>query len=125
MPADFIGHLLREPAWLQMWVAWMVILNSASIVFLRRREARWVLSAWIANMIFMSILFAVNGFNRLLGLSHVLWWTPLVIYLWRRLPALERSGAFAAWLRILLVTDTLSLVVDFSDVIRYLLGDRS
>jgi hypothetical protein len=118
-------HMLQYPLWLQAWIGWMLIVNSASILFLRHTEARWVLGAWIGSFVFMSALFELNGFNRLLGLSHVLWWTPLLIYLMRRLPGLDGSAAFARWLRTLMVTNALSLVVDYTDVVRYLLGERT
>lgn len=70
-------------------------------------------------------LFELNGFNRLLGLSHVIWWTPLVLYLLRRLSGTEFSSPFGRWVRVLIATNGLSLVVDYIDVMRYILGDRS
>jgi hypothetical protein len=87
MPTDFTHHLLQQPVWVQVWVAWMGLVNMASLVFLRRPEARVILGAFAGNFIFMNPLFTMNGFNRLLGLSHVVFWTPLVIYLARRFVA--------------------------------------
>lgn len=34
-------HILRSPLWLQAWVAWMGLVNSAAVVFLRHVQARW------------------------------------------------------------------------------------
>lgn len=126
MPTDFVQHLMQQPVWVQVWVAWMGLVNFASVAFLKgTKEARIVLGVFLANMVSMNALFALNGFNRLLGLSHVIWWTPLVIYLTRRLPCIDRATRFGLWLRAVLATDAASLVIDYSDVVRYLLGDRS
>lgn len=124
MPMDFVAHLLGQPLWVQLWVAWMGIINMAAIAFWPRREALTVLIVFAANVAFMNLLFAIGGFNRLLGLSHVLWWTPLVVYLVRRLPAISASTGFGRWVRVLIATNALSLVIDYTDVVRYLLGDR-
>jgi len=70
-------------------------------------------------------LFLDSAQDRLLGLSHVIFWTPLVVYLLGRLRDLEPHGWFALWVRALLVTNALSLVIDYVDVVRYVVGDRS
>jgi hypothetical protein len=104
----------------------MVVVNSASLLFaLRYRTARFVLAAWIGNAITMGQLFEWNGYNRLLGLSHVLWWTPLLWLLWRTRSDWPKAGPARAWLLALFATNATSLVIDYVDVVRYLLGDRA
>lgn len=120
-----IEYILGYPLWLQVWIAWMGLVNFGAIVFLRRVQARWALAAFASAALFMEVLFRVNGFNRLLGLAHVVFWTPLVVYLLRERPRLEPGSAFTRWVTILLATNALSLVVDYCDVVRYLMGDRS
>lgn len=120
-----ISHILQEPAWLQAWIAWMVLVNSASAAFLRQTEARWVLAAWLGNLVTMSALYELNGYNRLLGLSHVLWWTPLLVYLFGLRGTLPRGTPFGVWVALLFLTNATSLVIDYVDVVRYLLGERS
>jgi hypothetical protein len=128
-PTTLMGHILNQGLLLVAWVLWLVVVNSASIVFVRaHREARWVLAAWLVNFAVMSLLFERFGFVRLLGLAHVLVWTPLLVYLWRRLPDVRRNrggGAFRAWLGALMVSNAISLVIDYVDVVRYLAGDGS
>jgi hypothetical protein len=119
------SHLLAEPLWLQAWVAWMILINTLSLAFLRRIEARWVLAAWLCNLVSMSVLYEMNGYNRLLGLSHVIWWTPLLVYLFRRRPNLSEDQPFRTWIVVLFLTNAVSLLIDYTDVIRYLLGDRT
>lgn len=119
-----MDHILGYPLWLQAWIAWMGLVNLTAIVFLRHVQARWALAAFGSAAIFMEILFRLNGFNRLLGLAHVVFWTPLVVYLVRERPRLEWGSAFSKWVTVLLATNLLSLVIDYSDVIRYVVGDR-
>ena len=118
-------YILLEPTWLLVWVFWMGTINSLALVFLKHRPARWVLAAFLGNLVFMTVLFEMNGYNRLLGLSHVIFWTPLLVYLFRIRNNLPQVGVFVAWVKLLFLTNVISLLVDYSDVVRYLLGERS
>ncbi|MES1945316.1 hypothetical protein PC39_14412 [Salinisphaera sp. PC39] len=120
---SLMARLMAAPWWLQAWVGWMMVANTASVVFLRHREARWVLTVWIGNVITMMALYEAVGYVRLLGLSHVLWWTPLLAYLFAVRGRFAQAGAFGAWARALTVTIAVSLVIDYIDVIRYFMGD--
>ena len=114
--------IMAEPLWLQAWVYWMMIINTAAFFFLKTTEGKAVVIAWVGNVITMSILYEMVGYVRLLGLSHVIWWTPLVIFLFMRRDRFPQ-GAVATWLWILLLTNSASLVIDYIDVARYFMGD--
>ena len=116
-------HIAREPLWLQAWICWMVLMNTASILFVRRAEGRWVLLAWVLSVLTMNRLFGAFGYTRILGLAHVIWWTPLVLYLFRRRAGFG-EGAFGGWARWLVITNAISLAIDYVDVARWALGDR-
>ena len=123
---DLMNFILAEPLPLRAWVFILMIMNTLSILFLKRVEARWVLAAWIPNGIFMSFLLTQFGYTRMLGLSHVVFWTPLLIYLWVRRDQWDVSGSLAGkWLVGLFTVNLISLVVDYIDVIRYLMGDQA
>lgn len=123
---DLMDFIMAEPLPLKAWVFVLMIMNTLSIVFLKRVEARWVLAAWILNMVFMSFLFTLYGYTRMLGLSHIVYWTPLLIYLWRRRGAWNVSGSLTGkWIAGLFTVNLISLLVDYVDVIRYLLGDHA
>ncbi len=121
---SFAAHLLAQPLWVVVWVSWLGTMNAASIFFLRHREARWVLAAFASAAIFVHVLFAVNGFNRLLGLAHLVFWTPLLVYLWNALGRIAATSGYGVWLRLLFASNAISLLFDFTDVVRYLLGER-
>ncbi len=119
-----MADIMTEPLWLQAWVGWMMLINTASIFFLSYREPRVVLGIWIGNIITMTAMYEYFGYTRILGLSHVIWWTPLVIFLVLRLPQIERGKRVRTWILVLIATNVVSLVVDYIDVARYLLGER-
>jgi hypothetical protein len=119
-----ISEILGEPWWLLAWIAWLGLVNLAGVLFLSEVEARWTLAAFFASAVAMSMLYELTGYNRLLGLAHVLFWTPLVIYLYARLRNLVGPPLFEGWVRLLLASLGVSLVIDYVDVLRYLLGDR-
>lgn len=114
--------IMAEPAWLQIWVYWMMLINTAAFLFLGTREGKAVAIAWVGNIITMSLLYEMVGYVRLLGLSHVLWWTPLVLWLFLRRSQFP-AGRVSTWLWILLLTNSASLVIDYIDVARYYMGD--
>ena len=118
-----LEHILAEPFGLKAWIFWMAFMNSASLCFVRRAEGRFVLLAWVANLVTMNQLFEAYGYTRILGLSHVLWWSPLVVYLFRKRSGFG-EGAFGGWARWLLITNAVSLAIDYVDVARWALGDR-
>ena len=120
-----ITAILSEPWWLIAWAGWMAVINMTSLFFLRETEARWVLVAFLGSFVMMSVLFYVNGYNRFLGLAHIVFWTPLLFFLYRRLSRIVGPRLYENWIRILLATNGISLVVDYVDVLRYLLGDRT
>jgi hypothetical protein len=119
-----ISEILGEPWWLLAWIAWLGLVNLAGVLFLSEVEARWTLAAFFASAVAMSMLYELTGYNRLLGLAHVLFWTPLVIYLYARLRNLVGPPLFEGCVRLLLASLGVSLVIDYVDVLRYLLGDR-
>ncbi len=114
--------ILAEPGYQLIWVFWMMVVNSAAVFFLQRVEAKVILGVWLVNAVLMTVLAELNGYNRLLGLSHVVTWTPLLIYLWGRRGQIAGSSLVERWIRVLFVTNLVSLVIDYVDVGRYLLG---
>ena len=115
---------------LRIWVAWMGVAMVATPVILlaykdSRRDGIVAAGALVANLMFMQWLYGQVGYVRLLGLPHVMIWTPLAAYLWLRLrqgdlPRLPRIAA-----TVFLITMLISLVFDYVDVARWLLGDRA
>jgi len=109
------------------WPAWMMLLVSVNLVapffFLGSPEAMVVLVGIAASMALMLTLFARLGYVRLLGLGHAPWLFT-VPWLWSRLGEAATSGPFYYWLLAVIVLDSISLVIDAVDVVRYVRGER-
>jgi hypothetical protein len=110
------------------WQVWLGVLVSANMVvpffFIHTLEAQVVLAAAIVGMVIMSIIFHVKGFVRLLGIGHI-GWLPLVFWLWTRLGHAPADSIFGYWLVAVIVLNSLSLIIDTVDVLRYVKGERA
>lgn len=120
-------HIANEPIWLRAWVLWMVVVNLGIGIFIpfkwNRKEA-WVIGGvMIANMAFMNFLYMEMGYTRLLGLSHVIFWTPMLVWLAPRLKRYGTGNAYGLALHTVFITDAISLLIDYVDVIRWIVGD--
>lgn len=114
------AELSAQPAPLSYWLNWMGFVN----LFLPLLfawwywEARVVIGAFLLNVVFMTLLYEQMGYGKHLGLAHVVFWTPLVLWLVLRFDTIRaRSTAFAAYVLVLIATNTLSLGLDYADVI--------
>lgn len=116
--------VMRMPVQWQLWQMLLVVANLiVPILFLDRLESQMVLAAIVVAAGLMTLLTALTGFTRLLGLGHIPW-VPLVYFLWTRLDQIPADDLFGLWLRILMVLNCLSLAIDTVDTIRYVAGER-
>ena len=120
---NFQTDLGTQPVWVQIWVTWLALINSASVIFVfTRPETRWTLIAWIVAFCSVFGLYAIFGFERILGLGHIIAWTPLLWYLWRRRGDNFLTHWSGIYLHLLFLTNLISLVFDYVDLVRYFLG---
>ncbi len=120
----FNKGLLKMPVLWQIWLAVLVATNLVvPMFFLQRWEARVVLGTILASLALMTFLTGRYGFTRILGLGHILW-VPMLAFLVARLGDIPDNDAFGIWIRAVIVLNSLSLVIDAFDVIRYIAGDR-
>ena len=123
---DFYRGILKMPIHWQLWMALLVAGNMVvPLFFLERLESLVVLAALVGSFLLMVVLTGFAGFTRLLGLGHIVFWVPLVVYIFTRFSDVPPDDFFGIWLRVLLAINLLSLVIDAADVIRYVAGDRS
>ena len=119
------SQIMDQPPAIVYWVFWLMAINTASILFIIHRvEARWTLAAWLLNgMLIMPYLYDQFGFVRLLGLAHIVVWTPLLLYLYRRRETFKLPSLTGIYFWLLIVTNAVSLGFDYVDLARYFLGD--
>ncbi len=121
--------IAQQPQWVQIWLNILPLgafVLPAVLLIWRQTRVAGIVSLVVSATAAYGVVWLYDrmGYVKLLGLPHLFLWTPLVIYLigqFRRddLPQIPRVllGAVIATLLI-------SLAFDFSDVIRYILGER-
>jgi len=119
-----------QPAWVGLWLNWLffgAFILPLSLLIWRQSRLAGVATVAVsligAGGVFW--LFGQLGYVKLLGLPHILVWTPLAVWLWHQM---RRSG-MPVWPRriilVILATIVISLVFDYADLVRYLLGERA
>jgi len=122
---DFSRCILRFPA---PWLVWVALLMTANMVgslfYIVTPEAQFTLGAMMLGAMIQMTMYGRLGFVRLLGVGHAPW-LLLVPWLWLRLDAAPADGMFRNWILAVMVLNSLSLLIDITDVVRYLKGDRA
>ncbi len=127
---SFEEAIATQPVWVQMWLNWMGLVIVGTFIGLlfskgTRRDAAVIFVTTILVYFAMTWLYRQVGFVRLLGIIHVIVWTPLVYYLWKRLESPLITKPFRGLIWVFLATITVSLIIDYIDVARYILGEKA
>lgn len=127
---SFEEAVAQQPQWVQIWVNVIGFVLIGSFVVLlfskaTRRDALILLAVNVVVVGFVMWQYSLMGYTRLLGLGHILFWTPLVWYFWRRLKNPEIGTPFRQVIWLLIATLVVSLAFDYADAVRYLLGERA
>jgi hypothetical protein len=115
-PFQFFLELLRQPAWIPLWVFFLMLVNMASVAFWSERLAKAIFITFLVSAALMMGMYARFGFSKILGMGHVLW-IPLLIYVAFQIPRAE-SG-FKTYLVVFSVSIAVSLTFDIIDVWQY------
>ncbi len=109
------------------WKPWLGSLFVANMViplfFMQRLEARVVFLVALIHGAMFVCLTAASGFSRLLGLAHILWF-PMIAFLFFRLDLWPPDAFYGLWIRAVIVLDAGSLILDATNVVRYIAGER-
>ncbi|MGB3147674.1 MAG: hypothetical protein WBA91_07950 [Paracoccaceae bacterium] len=122
--------IAQQPAWISYWLNWLLIgafILPLTLFIWRptRIAAAATIAAGVAGGIGTGWLYDNMGYVKLLGLPHIIVWTPLVIYLIALLRRADLPKP-ARWVLLVVVASILgSLAFDYTDVIRYALGERT
>ena len=105
-------------------MAGLPLMNLFSIFFLPRTEAWVVLGTGLLAATIMTALHAKLGYVRIVGIGHFVW-IPMLVWLAFRLETIREDTLFRGWILSVMAMDTVSLLLDIMDLIRYLRGDRA
>jgi hypothetical protein len=117
----------NSPTWVLAWVNAMVAILALAIPFsFGYREARWILLGVVLGMIGTIVAYALFGYTRLMGLGHILFWGPTLIYIvtvrgWKT----YHKTLFSRWLILAAIILGTSLAFDVVDLLRWVLGERA
>lgn len=122
----FNSELGNLPVWVQIWLKILVGVLALSVPFaFVRREAVWTVLALIGGVAAVMFLYSQFGMQRILGLGHILFWTPLIVYLLKRRAHWRVAGTWAGkWIVAAVIVLAISLAFDFVDVGRWLMGNK-
>lgn len=121
-----------QPTWLLTYLYILVAANLGAIFFVVQRtpngyrpryEAIAIVVAFLLAGEFMEYLYSQYGYVRLLGLAHLVFWTPVYIWVFKRRKQFASSPIFSKFVLFYLVMAGISLTIDTIDVARYLLGE--
>lgn len=115
-PLRFFVDLLRQPAWIPAWVCWLAAINLLSLRYWEEPLARVILVTFLLSATLMMALYARFGFEKILGLGHVLW-LLLLPYLLASIPG--AGDGFQVYLAALSASIAISLAFDIVDVWKY------
>jgi len=116
------------PSWLRVWLPLLLLGGViAPLVLLVWSKSRLIgaisFAVGIIAMIATNYMYTQMGYVKLLGLPHIIMWTPLVIYLILQ----NRKDDMPVWpqriITFMIVILGISLVFDYVDVLRYFLGN--
>ena len=121
-PFGFFNELIEQPIWIPIWVSILMIVNIASVGFWDEPLAKVIFVTFILSAILMMGLYSRYGFEKILGMGHILW-LPLFVYVLMRIPA--ESDTFKEYLIIWSILTVISLVFDVIDVWKYFASQKS
>ena len=116
-PFRLFRDLMRQPLWIPLWVAFLMLINIASVAFWGDPLAKVIFITFMVSAALMMGLYARIGFSKLLGLGHILW-VPLLVYVVFQIP--RADAGFKTYLVALSVALAVSLAFDITDVWQYL-----
>ena len=114
--------------WIFLGVA--VILMFSSLAFWKERIARWVFYSFnLAAVVMTNMAFAIVGPGepiifekmRILGMAHLICWTPITVLLIINLSKYGYKTNFGKWAHATAFISMIVLIIDVADVSRYFL----
>ncbi len=121
-PFRFFVELMQQPVWIPIWLFFLMIINVASLGFWHEPLAKIIFITFMISAMLMMGLYSQFGFEKILGLGHILW-VPLLVYVLIQFPTVETF--FKIYLIVLSISIAISLLFDITDVWKYFTNRKS
>lgn len=124
--------MATQPGWLITYLYVLVAANLGAVFFVAKRtdkgwrpryEAIAIVAAFILAGQFMEYLYVEYGYVQLLGLAHIVFWTPVYVWIFTHRKDYDATPYFAKFVLFYLIMAGISLTIDFIDVARFVLGE--
>lgn len=115
-PVGFVYELFQQPLWVVVWVSALAAINLLSILFLEYALAKTILITFVFQFFVMMAMYMYFGFEKILGLAHILWFPLLGVIIF----SISNSAEFFSYyLTVLAFFLLVSLIFDTYDVITF------
>ena len=121
-PFRFFIELMQQPVWIPVWVLILMSINVVSVAFWNEPLAKVIFVTFMLSVMLMMGLYSRFGFEKILGMGHILW-IPLLVYVLMEIPTAR--DIFKSYLIILSISIAISLVFDIVDVWKYFTDRKS
>ncbi len=112
----------------KLWTNWMFVIFVTSVLFTWQHvSARFILAAFVLTLPIAVFIFQQTQQVHLLGISHLIVWAPLLIYLitFEFIKKQTRPNTpYGVYLVLLVATIAISLVFDVRDIFLVMTGQR-
>lgn len=124
--------MATQPTWLIAYLFVLTAANLGAVFFIAKRtdkgwrpryEALAIIAAFLLAGEFMEYLYQQYGYVRLLGLAHIVCWSPVYAWIITHRKDYEETPYFAKYVMFYLIMAGISLTIDVIDVARYALGE--
>ena len=115
-PFKFFIELIQQSVWIPTWVLIQMLVNIESVGFWNEPLAKVIFVTFMFSVMLMMGLYSRFGYEKILGMGHILW-IPLLVYVLMAIPA--ASGTFERYLVVWSISTGTSLVFDIVDVWKY------
>ncbi len=107
----------------RIWATWLMAVNLAAVAFLGRIEGQVAFTVAGVAVLAMALIYQRNRFTRVLGICHILW-VPMIAWLVWRWDRIQTDPTLATWITLMIASNVVALVIDVTDVTRFLKGER-
>jgi len=123
--------LLEQPLPILIWLGLLALTILPAFFFIIKetpqgRRPRWeaigIIVSVIVAALTMEMLYAHYGFVKFLGVTHLIFWTPVYLWIFSRRSEYTSEPLFAKYITVYLIMAGLCLIIDVIDLIRYFLS---